>query len=308
MLSVRILLVFTLTITLASCWGELGHRTVACLAQKQFTPSAQHWIDTTLWFDKPHKKDISDAALWADEPVVKCCTSGWHAVHGKYYPENGTCSVELSRDCHLRECKPGCGNNCDTKCILTAIRNQVQKVQEQTLDPDVRSEALKYILHFIGDLHQPLHTVEYEGGGHKLDVKFDTRSRNFHEIWDDDIALKSRNTSASADLKEAAWKWAEDLHLKAKLESCPGSVKIADNVTDCVMKWAIDTNRVNCESVFKPGIDYLKIHDLGDQYYMDNQEVVAEQIRKAGGRLAGLINALAEVKSEPTPALHIQDL
>lgn len=92
-------------------WGNLGHRTIAYLAEKYLTPPGHTYIQQLL-----RDGDISDAAIWADSykytPPGRH-TSSWHFINAHDDPPN-SCGLEIEQDCPSNE-----------MCIITAILNMV---------------------------------------------------------------------------------------------------------------------------------------------------------------------------------------
>lgn len=98
-------------IRLAACWGTLGHRTVAYLAQQYFSSETGTYVNDLL-----EGEDISDAALWADiirHTPLGAGTAGWHYIDAKDDPPR-KCAVNYRRDCQE-----------DEGCVVSAITNMV---------------------------------------------------------------------------------------------------------------------------------------------------------------------------------------
>ena len=98
-------------IQLARCWGTLGHRTIAYLAQRYFTSEAETYVNDLLG-----DEDIAEASLWADHikrTPVGAGTSGWHYIDAKDDPPR-ICQVNFNRDCEP-----------DQGCVISAIINMV---------------------------------------------------------------------------------------------------------------------------------------------------------------------------------------
>jgi hypothetical protein len=175
-------------------------------------------------------------------------------------------------------------------------------------DPNVtlRQEALKFLIHFIGDVHQPLHTEGIERGGNEIDICFfdkcgsHSRPMELHAIWDAEIPDKHRGVADSSHwpvLKEAGKAWADDL-----AASTVQRILNEDDCTDintaqkCALKWAGEANAQVCKFVLK---DFpFQETSLGDDYFNGAVPIVDELIAKAGVRLGKWINALAETGTE----------
>jgi hypothetical protein len=181
------------------------------------------------------------------------------------------------------------------------------------LDPDntfrTRNEALKFILHFIGDIHQPLHAEDLSRGGNDIPVAFDghrTQRTNLHSVWDSAIARKLNGLKFDAhadEEKPAAAKWAKALAERtqaASLTSPNVSTECANlaDPNECGIEWATESNKLVCQYVLAPGLDWVKDNDLGGEYYEGAAHVIELQIARAGVRLASWINAIAAVTAE----------
>ncbi|KAF4635480.1 hypothetical protein G7Y89_g2621 [Cudoniella acicularis] len=267
-------------------WGDVGHRTVGYLAQKYFTDQASQWVDNLLANENEY--DISDAAVWADAVRYhRHYTEGWHFVDANDNPPE-SCGVNYKRDCV-------------NGCVISAITNQTSIVLDHSQSTTVQTEALMYILHFIGDIHQPLHAEKLDRGGNEIKVCFDNRcsKENLHSIWDTDIIHKInglKHTEKHNQEKDAAAKWASQLYSGNQEKGVTSTAEECDNIQDpesCSVQWATETNAYVCSYVLANGIDWLKNNDLGGDYYDGAVPIVESQISKAGLRLAAWVNALA---------------
>ena len=191
-----------------------------------------------------------------------------------------------------------------------------------------RNEALKFILHFVGDIHQPLHTEDLARGGNDIPVQFEghrTQRTNLHSVWDSSIARKLNGLSFDAhavEEKPAAVKWAAQLAERVKLSSSLTAsedselgLSLADECTDladpnrCGIEWATESNALVCKYVLAPGLAWVKENDLGrGEYYEGAAPVVELQIARAGVRLAAWVNAIAAVISTDVQGDAKEDL
>lgn len=157
-----------------------------------------------------------------------------------------------------------------------------------------------FLMHFIGDLHQPLHVEDAQRGGNNIPVHFDRRSANLnlHSIWDTDIPHKMRglrHSEKANDERSAASQWADELFSAISGGNADAKAECSD-VTDpegCSMLWARETNKLICSYVLKKGVQWLETENLGQEYYDGAVPIVQAQIGKAGARLGAWINALA---------------
>jgi hypothetical protein len=273
------LLTFTSLIPSSLCWGSLGHRTVAYLASEYLTPNASQYVTTLL-----NSQDISEAALFPDKvrhmPMFNF-TAGWHYIDALDDPPR-QCGVNITRDCAM---KGG--------CIVSAIVNQTARIMNETTSVADKGQALRFLLHFFGDIHQPLHTEAEGRGGNDIDVLFGRKHTNLHAIWDTDILIK--HTGHGDDEKATALTWAKKLYAADRdhAESLNAECQDLAQAADCSLSWADEANQWICDYVLKDDVAGVKNKDLSTEYYRGAVSIVDLLIGKAGRRLAAWINALA---------------
>jgi hypothetical protein len=169
-----------------------------------------------------------------------------------------------------------------------------------------------YLIHFIGDIHQPLHDEAISRGGNEIHVCFDNRcsKENLHGIWDTDIIHKInglKHTEKHNQEKDAAAKWADQLYSSNQAQGADIMRECVDlqNPEKCSIQWAEEANAYVCSYVMQPGVEWLESNDLGGDYYTGAVAIVESQISKAGIRLATWINALAG--AAPGSGFRVQD-
>ncbi len=149
----------------AFAWGKEGHQVVAELAQSQLTPKARAEVDKLLATEPG--ATLSSIASWADEQRDRS-TAAWHYVN---FPR-GTCTYVPERDCK------------DGNCVVAAISRQLE-ILKSSAPAAERLTALKYLVHFVGDVHQPLHAgYADDKGGNTYQVRLGDRGTNLHSLWD----------------------------------------------------------------------------------------------------------------------------
>jgi len=251
-------------------WAELGHQLVGELAQRQLTPEANAQVHELLR-DEP-VATLAGVAVWADhlrasDPERFKATSRWHYVN---MPER-TCRFVASRDCP------------DGACVLGAIDVQSRLLRDRTQSFEVRRDALKFIVHFVGDLHQPFHSTNHaDKGGNEFQISLRTdippeeyaRDRykdgvmgtNLHAVWDFYVLA-----SAKLPLRDYA----------ARLEASSRSPTPQGSPAG----WASES----CELIDQRHL-YPRTHKL-DGTYLDAMRPLAElRIAQAANRLARLLN------------------
>ncbi|PWW78499.1 hypothetical protein C7212DRAFT_362955 [Tuber magnatum] len=249
---------------LTSAWGKLGHRTVALLSTRYLLPETAQWVRRLLGTES-----IVAASTWADDYSHSRdgrYSAPWHWIDAKDNPPH-TCEVKYSRD-------------------------------YGELSHSERAMALKFVIHFIGDIHQPLHTEDLLRGGNGIDVTFDGRERNLHSVWDSAIPEKH----IGGDAARHAATWSNNLYTEIETgrfrdpsikQSWSGCLD-PKTPQKCALVWASGSNRWMCDYVLPP--DYpegFEGSELGGEYYDGAVAVVDELVAQAGWRLAGYLNMIA---------------
>lgn len=156
--------------------------------------------------------------------------------------------------------------------------------------------AAKMLIHFIGDIGQPLHCENIALGGNYIDVTYDGDDTNLHRIWDSEIPESVSGGSS----KSIAKQWASTLSTAirsgtyANVSSSWVSNEKLDvaEPLDAAMAWATESNAYVCTDVLAEGVDWVESHDLAGEYTDDAQPVVSQQISKQGYRLAKWLDAI----------------
>lgn len=155
-------------------WSRDGHAIIADIAWRELTPETKAAIADLLADNEPGAT-IQETASWAD--VVRPQDAyRWSApLHYSNVPI-GAAEYDHERDCP------------DRGCVVSAVQRFRDEVRDTTLPIEKRREALMFLVHFVGDLHQPLHGGRAEDrGGNDIAVTFYGRETNLHRIWDSSI-------------------------------------------------------------------------------------------------------------------------
>lgn len=242
----------------AWAWGELGHRLVADLAAAELGTDARAEVATLLAGDA--EPTLAGVAIWADrlrdsDPARFKATARWHYAN----LARNRCDYQPARDC------------ADGGCVVAAIQAQTRILADRARPRAERSDALKFVVHFAGDSHQPLHGgYSADRGGNQYQIQYRDRGDNLHWMWDS-LVLD--------DLDQARY-----LHRLAALPLAvarPASLLPPDTAG-----WA----RESCAIVRRPGF-YPDGHKIGAAYVTRWRPLAEERLRLAGSRLAMLLNA-----------------
>ncbi len=259
---------------LASAWSALGHRLVGELAQRQLTPAANAQVAELLAGEL--EPSLSGVSTWADRLRDSDAqrareTSRWHYVN---FPV-GKCAYSAARDCP------------DGNCVVGAIQAQLVVLRDRSRPLAARRDALKFLVHFVGDMHQPLHASNRKDkGGNDFQISLRTdlvpesyarknyvdgvMGTNMHSVWDYYIL-------GSAKLPFSTY--------AERLAAAASSSASAKKALDPVL-WASES----CKLIDAQRL-YPKTRRM-DSRYLDAQRPLAEQrVRLAADRLAALLNA-----------------
>ncbi|XMA16401.1 hypothetical protein WAI453_009192 [Rhynchosporium graminicola] len=267
-----------------SAWGTLGHNTVAYIATNLVSKATQAYFQTLL--NDTSSDYLLHVATWADSyryTVEGKFSSPFHYMDAIDSPPS-SCSVDLARDCGPQG------------CIVSALSNYTTRIQDETLSQAERAIAAKFIVHFTGDIHQPLHVENLEVGGNGISVLFDNKTTNLHSAWDTAILEQLIGGYTPA----IALSWAMTLRksiLHGKYHQAASHEWLTTTSlrepTNTALSWAQDTNKFVCSTVMPMGEAAVKGMELNGTYYDSAIPVVEMQIAKAGYRLAAWLNLIA---------------
>lgn len=178
----------------AFAWGDDGHKTVALIAQQCLTSTTKKTVDAMLAADSdsltPH--DFASEATWADKYRDENNrhdhyqeTQNWH------FTDIEIDSPDLTTACFGRPPLPSntlASNGPPTACAVDKVKQFGAELADRATDTEERLMALKFVLHFVGDLHQPLHSSDHKDyGGNQIKVTVDgfthTKKTNFTAFW-----------------------------------------------------------------------------------------------------------------------------
>ncbi|MCJ1410989.1 hypothetical protein MMC19_005077 [Ptychographa xylographoides] len=264
-------------------WGQLGHATIAYIASNFLEPTTVTFAQNIL--GDTSSSYLANVASWADsyrETSAGKFSEPFHFIDALDSPPK-TCDVIYTRDC-------GSGG-----CVVSAINNYTTRIQDTKLSATQINQALMFLIHFIGDIHQPLHDENLDLGGNEVDVTFAGTSTNLHAVWDTSIPQKYGGSATLAN----AQKWATTLTTAIKSgtykSQAPGWVK-GLNLTDPIdtaTGWATGANAFVCSVVIPQGVSAVQGKDLSTTYYTSALPTVELQFATAGYRLAAWLNLIA---------------
>jgi hypothetical protein len=233
-------------------WGFKGHRAVATIAQKHLTSNTAYVVSAYL-----KGESMAGVATWADENR-NSTTAPWHFLN---------LPLGLTHEQFVKFVSESDNN------VYSAILKTEASLKDKNLTPDQKNEALKYLIHLVGDAHQPMHISRKEDkGGNTIQVRFDNKGTNLHSLWDskliDHEGLSEAEIARTYDVATAA--------------------QIKQWQSDSPMEWIWESYQVSSElyAQVKPG------EEIDEAYYQKYIPVIRKRIDQAGIRLAGELNKL----------------
>ena len=298
----------------AHAWGCEGHQTVALIAWNNLTPTVAKKVESILaagpidknlkrWCGENNLLPIADSATWADDvrDVLKD-TATYHFVDIPLGAKRDSFDLEAL-------CKSTKG------CVVDALAQYISALRSEQ-DPSKKADALRFVIHFVGDIHQPLHDADdSDRGGNCVPLAYMNNqpkaagpgdyNPNLHHIWDTEMVkatMKNQHATTVGEFADtlskkyqanlSAWQqshnpadWAWDAHAFAETVSygkLPVQVPVEakGHIESCK-----DNNQVSERR--------NALHETVQSEYEDAAEpIIAEQLARAGFRLASVLNTV----------------
>lgn len=287
-------------------WTGLGHITTAYLASHFVANSTEAYFQELLRSDEPDY--MAKVATWADSVRYTKWgrfTKTFHFIDAHDNPPE-SCNVDFKRDCK------------ETGCVINALANYTQQSLDSSLPVWERAQAAKFVIHFVGDLHQPLHNEDVAKGGNGIYVLWDGRRYNLHHVWDSSIAEKFIG-GVRGPPYAAAEKWATQLAVEITdgkfAEEKEAWLKDLDfdDAIETAMAWSKECNALVCShgklhmknpmygfvvysyllAVFPEGPKAIVGQELGGEYFEKAGPVIEKQVARAGYRMAAWLDSIA---------------
>ncbi|GGF44257.1 endonuclease [Aliidongia dinghuensis] len=271
----------------AKAWGVAGHAAIADIAEARLGSAALTQVNNLLALDL--HQHLDEVASWADEyrgPHPE--TGPWHYVDIQI----GDTTYDPARDC------------ANDDCVIARTDAFVRVLADRSRPAEERLQALKFVVHFVGDLHQPLHAGEnHDQGGNKIPVDYMGQTiaygkyrMNLHSVWDTAVIERRLDvhegpSAHGTDLRRAAAGLAEALSAEIRPQDARRWVK----APFAPAAWALDAHDLARDyayrGILKPGepspTDAMM---LGADYDTMAWAIVQLQLERAGVRLAAVLN------------------
>lgn len=243
-------------------WGRTGHNVIGRIAANHLTPEAKSAVSELLG-----NESLADVASWADDTRDRS-TASWHFINVE---------LGLSYD----DFRQQVSSKVD---VYTALLKEEQILADGNASGPDRINALKFVVHFVGDIHQPMHVSRAEDkGGNSIQVRYDDQGTNLHSLWDTKLL-------EHAGLSEE--------QLASKIDKATLS-QMKKWQSDDAMRWAWESYQISLRlygEIEKGGVN------IDDAYYQAHIPIVYNRIEMAGIRLAGVLNGIF-AKTTVTPSV-----
>ncbi|KAK8916918.1 Endonuclease 2 [Platanthera zijinensis] len=262
-------------------WGSDGHYIVCEIAQEKINDAASDAVNKLL--PDYAKNNLSTLCSWADDVwFIFPWSSELHYIN---VPDN-SCSYNYSRDCK----DP---NGVQGRCASGAITNYTTQLLSYGDSSNTSkynlTQALLFLSHFVGDIHQPLHVSHAsDEGGNLIDVRWYRKETELHQVWDSAIIDTAKIDFYDSDVanyietlkNNISGIWSKQI---STWQSCSG------NEIACPDIYASESISAACEWAYK-GVTNGSV--LEDAYFDSRLPIVDLRLAQAGVRLAAILNRI----------------
>jgi len=240
-------------------WGVTGHKTVADIAGNHLTPKAKAAVAELLG-----SQSMADVASWADEV--------------RSTPEYKSTGPE-----HFINVPLGLTHDQFTEQVMKMPEDNAYKALESYADvlydtkstKEQKTTALKFIIHIVGDMHQPMHVSRAEDkDGNTIQVRYDGKGTNLHSLWDSKL-LEHGGLN--------------DVQLTEQYDQL-SSGQIAQWQKTPVLDWAWESYQISTQ--LYEAVEKANGNVIDDAYYSKYMPIIQQRLARAGIRLAGLLNEI----------------
>ena len=263
----------------AGAWGDLGHEVTALIAYRHLLPTARTALDAMLTSDSDPltRPDFASRATWADKyRNAHRETAAWHFVDIEID------NPDLNAACFdFPPSPPGAASLGPAQdCVVNKIEEFTAELGSAAATPAERLLALKFLIHFIGDLHQPLHAADHQDrGGNCIGLTPHGRASNLHAYWDVDVVAALGPSAAT---------------IADKLDAQLTAAEMKDWSAGTPRNWAMKSFELGRHDAYAlPSLPTCQSGGsvtLSSQYQAQAEKDAAAQLLKAAVRMAAVLN------------------
>ncbi|QNF32338.1 S1/P1 nuclease [Adhaeribacter swui] len=249
---ISFLLVFPFLINQAFAYGQTGHRVVGLVAEQHLSKKARKKVLQIL-----ENNSLAEVANFMDDIKSDHAYDHTHDWHWVTIPD-GQQYEQTQKNPH--------GD------VIMKIEELIQTLKAGKLTPAQEQENLKFLIHLVGDLHQPLHVGGQDDmGGNNVKLQWFGQNSNLHRVWDSDM-IEGKDLSYT--------------ELAAFLGE-PDKAQIKSWQSTNVRAWASEM------TTYRPQVYAIPPDGkLGYRYSYDNFNTIQKLLLQGGIRLAGLLNQI----------------
>ena len=242
------------SIETASAWGPEGHRIICEIAQIHLLPRTRKIVQQNF-----NIKYLTLVANWAD--AVKRAPRKHDVLHYTNI-EEGKWTYDQTRDCP------------EKTCVTEKIREFARVLSNKRLFYFDRKDALKFLIHLVGDIHQPMHLGNLsDRGGNDIDVLANGDATNLHALWDSGLIIRGEDSLVQ---------YAEKLDARTTEE------EMREWTKSYVETWSNESRELCLKYGY--ALSLTEDGELTDEYIARGRLIVEKQLRRAGVRLAHILN------------------
>ncbi len=240
-------------------WGYTGHRTIGLITENHLNPTAKTAVKDLLG-----DTSIGDACTWADDARKEpqfANTANWHFL-------NLPVGLNYADFKHYID-------TLKTENVYTALINAEKQLADKNSSKQQKVHALKFMMHFVGDLHQPMHiSREEDKGGNTIQVNYNDKGTNLHSLWDTRMLEKEGLTYTQ---------------LAAKFDTI-SEADIKQWQSDPIILWMWESYQIS--TALYAEIEQMDKKVIDDTYYQKHMPTVQKRMQQSAIRLAGLLNKI----------------
>lgn len=239
------------TVFNVQAWGPTGHRVIGEIAENHLSQKAKKEVEALLGHHS-----LAEVSTWMDEIRSDDRYDYTHSWHYTTIPDGKTYETRDN----------------DQGQLVERIEMMISTLESEDSSKEAKIESLKFLVHLVGDLHQPLHVGNGEDrGGNDLKVRFFYENSNLHRVWDSGM-------------------------INHKLYSYTELAAIIDHTSEAQVSSWLDGSAANWADECMQYRDQIYAtgdpERMGYEYVYMNWSLVENQLLKAGIRLAGILNTI----------------
>lgn len=240
-------------------WGKTGHRTIGEIASKHLEKRTVREINSLLNYES-----IAAVSVYADD--IK--SDPKYNLYGSWHYVNFSGTKNYKED--------PINPNGD---ILQGIKTCILKIRSKETSKEEKSFSLKMLIHFLGDLHMPLHAGnQSDKGGNDIKVKWFGSDSNLHRLWDSDMI--------------------DDYQMSYTELAMNSNATNEDQIKEYEKGTLLDWTKESRQLALTIYSEVVPEEKLGYKYMYHNFPLVKDQLQKGGVRLACVLNQVFKSKSD----------